>query len=137
MKIEYVSPNGRIKLAWEAQGVKGMVESVSSIVEVLEGDTECGQCGSKNIGLEHRKAQDYDFYGMKCHSCGGRLNFGQSKDGKNLFVKRDAGKHGWEPRYTKSEGGQSQSEHNPTPQKRTESSNAPAQPVVDDSSIPF
>lgn len=132
MKVEYVSPNGRLKLGFDCSGVKQLIKNLSQVTELLEGDSECGQCGSKTISLEHRNAQGFDFYGMRCHSCGGTLSFGQHKEGDTLFVKRDAGQNGWIPRYTR-EGGDAQPQ-----QQRTERPHEkPSQPQEDQSEIPF
>lgn len=49
--------------------------------------TTCGLCNSGNLKVQHRVAQDFDFYSVKCTDCGGELKFGQAKEGRRLFPK--------------------------------------------------
>lgn len=49
--------------------------------------TSCGLCNSKNLKVQHRVAQDFDFYSVKCSDCGAELKFGQTKEGRRLFPK--------------------------------------------------
>ena len=49
--------------------------------------TTCGLCNSGNLKVQHRVAQDFDFYSVKCADCGAELKFGQAKEGRRLFPK--------------------------------------------------
>lgn len=72
------------------------VEAIEAVSEFSEMPSKCGnqQCGGTDLALKHRKAKEFDFYSLKCHSCGQELRFGQTKVGDKLFPKR------WEkPQY--------------------------------------
>lgn len=80
----------KIGEAWvevDAATAMDAVKLISPYYELL-GQRECGVCGSPNVGLNHRVSGGYDFYGVKCFSCGARLDFGQQRDGGGLFPKR-------------------------------------------------
>lgn len=47
----------------------------------------CGHCGSAAIVFDHRIAQGFQFYEIKCRECNHALRFGQYKDGAELFAK--------------------------------------------------
>ena len=47
----------------------------------------CGNCGSSSIAFDHRIAQGFQFYEIKCRACKHALRFGQYKEGAELFAK--------------------------------------------------
>ena len=49
--------------------------------------TECDHCKNKNLAPEYRNAKGFDYYSIRCKSCGYQLQFGQYKDGSGLFAK--------------------------------------------------
>lgn len=50
---------------------------------------KCGCCGSENIILNARKAQDkYKYTEIKCLDCKGSLTFGQKQDDPDTFYLR-------------------------------------------------
>lgn len=100
MKIRYTTPNGRLEFEMEVDTGKTAFAVVARIQELFE-ESECGQCGDKNIRCSVRHIDDYTYYSLVCPQCSAQLNFGQNKDGKGLFVKRknddgnEIGKRGW------------------------------------------
>ncbi len=47
----------------------------------------CGNCGGTSIVFDHRIAQGFQFYEIKCRDCNHALRFGQYKKGAELFAK--------------------------------------------------
>jgi len=47
----------------------------------------CGNCGKGRIVFDHRIAQGYQFYEIKCRDCNHVLRFGQYKEDAELFAK--------------------------------------------------
>jgi hypothetical protein len=88
MKCTYTSKNCQLAFEFEATDPKDLFLQ-RSIVEMHD-EEACGMCGCKNIRCEVRRSGEYTFYEMRCQNreCGARLEFGQNKDMKNLFVKR-------------------------------------------------
>lgn len=101
MKVEYITPNGRVKLQFDCSGVKELIGRLSSVTEILEADTHCRLCESRNIAPTCREYDGNSYYSITCQDCGGYLQLGQHKTGGTLFVKKDQGKQGWMPRYNK------------------------------------
>ena len=67
----------------------------------------CGNCDSKEIGFSHQRPQNqYDYYQMKCKSCGWEFKFGMRKDDGGLFPKPsdNKAKHGWQAPYSGGQG---------------------------------
>ena len=97
MKCTYTSANGRLTFEFEAADAKDLFLQ-RSIVENHDEET-CGVCKCPHIRCEVRRAGEYTYYEMRCQNleCGARLEFGQNKDMKNLFVKRSghADTNGW------------------------------------------
>lgn len=48
---------------------------------------KCGTCASPDIALNHRVAQTYSFYGLRCRACGAEYPLGQKKNMADLFPK--------------------------------------------------
>ena len=85
----------------EGTGVKEIIEALTPFYDVF-GERECGKCGSQELAVNHRKAQSYDYYSLKCLACGCQLDFGQHQEGGTLFPKRklpsgeyDSQQKGW------------------------------------------
>lgn len=132
MRAEYIAPNGRLKLQFDCQGVKELVQRSSQITEIFEAADKCGLCESRNISPTHREYEGNSYYSITCHDCGAYLSLGQHKTGGTLFVKRDQGKNGWMPKYSK-EGASSE----PQPQQRAKPDAKPAEKTYEDADIPF
>ncbi len=47
----------------------------------------CGRCGGSAIGFDHRIAQGFQFYEIKCRDCNHALRFGQYRENAELFAK--------------------------------------------------
>ncbi len=90
--------------AWvevDAASPKEAIKAISPYYEIF-GERTCGCCGSEDIGVNHRTAQSYDYYSVKCYACGASLGFGQHQEGGTLFPKRktedgewDTARRGW------------------------------------------
>ena len=91
MKVTYTSKNGQMQFEFEANGPKDLFLQ-RSIVEMHDEEV-CGCCKGPHIRCEVRTTKEgHTYYEMRCQNrqCGARLEFGQNKDMKNLFVKRSA-----------------------------------------------
>ncbi len=97
MKCTYTSKNGQLMFEFEAADAKDLFAQ-RSIVENHDEEC-CGVCKCPHIRCEVRKSGEYTYYEMRFQnsSCGARLEFGQNKDMKNLFVKRSGhpATNGW------------------------------------------
>jgi len=49
----------------------------------------CHSCDSEELFLDHRSPSGFDYYALKCAKCGASGNFGQAKEGGQLFWKYD------------------------------------------------
>lgn len=78
-------PMGTVSV--EADNIKKAVKELSPYYDVM-GETNCGQCQSEDLALMHRNAKGYDFYHLRCLSCGAQLDFGQHQEHETLFPKR-------------------------------------------------
>lgn len=91
MKISYTIQPG-CTIEQEVPGVKPAFAMVAHLQDVF-GTKKCGHCGSPDLRLCHRTPQGYEYFSVKCESCGYEMKFGQQKDSGKLFPK------GWEPPY--------------------------------------
>ncbi len=96
--------------------LKQTVRELGMFAEFYGADARCRMCESENLVPNFRQAGGYDWYELTCKDCGGRLGFGQTKEGGKLFPHRkledgswDKDKQGWKPAYEKREGQSSQS----------------------------
>lgn len=64
-----------------------LLEAIALASPLSEMPERCGLCNSENLALNHRTAQGYHFYGLRCRSCGGEFACGQRRDGGELFPK--------------------------------------------------
>ena len=97
-RVEYKSPNQRIRVVFEAGSDMELIKRIGQLQLILENDTcfACRDLGRDTteygVALEYRAASGYDFYGVKCQhpECGAKLEFGERKTDKGggLFVKR-------------------------------------------------
>ena len=91
---------GKAWIEVDANGVKEAIQALSEYSEVFQ-ELTCGLCQGNNVVPNHRQAKGYDFYEMRCLTCGARLSFGQTKEGGRLFPKRndkdgnEIGARGW------------------------------------------
>lgn len=61
---------------------------------------ECGSCHSKEIGFVHSTPSGYEYYMMKCRSCGYEFKFGIRKEDHKLFPKPEKNNTaGWVPPF--------------------------------------
>lgn len=80
-----------IKTKMGAQVVEAAGSNLKEAIELStllsECPTHCGACGKDNIAFSHRQAQGYDFYAIRCRSCGSEFALGQKREGGALFPK--------------------------------------------------
>ncbi|MBW3600627.1 MAG: hypothetical protein KY475_25615 [Planctomycetes bacterium] len=87
MRIRYVSTNGRLEFEGETPSVKEAFEWLSTIQELFE-ENACGLCGKDHLTYEVREFDGNNYYKLVCRDCHATLDFGQRRDGANLFIKR-------------------------------------------------
>ena len=85
----------------DCENVKEAIQALDEYGEVF-GESDCGSCGSKEIGPQHRIHDDNEYYSLRCVNCGSQLDLGQHKTGGTLFAKRklengeyDQANRGW------------------------------------------
>lgn len=75
-----------------AESLKALFKGLAMVGDILA-DADCGKCGSSAIKHEVRTVTKdggtFEYYGLRCTACSAQLNFGQNKDGKGLFAKRE------------------------------------------------
>lgn len=126
MKAIRTTPNGRLTIEVDAASVPQAIEKLAIIDEVF-GETECGQCHSKDIYFTFRNPEGNAYYGMRCKTCGGDLWIHQHRDGKGMYIKRSEGKNGWTEKYIKGNEGAGESRAAPQPTERRDE--RPKEPV--------
>lgn len=87
MKMIYTTPNGRLAFEIEVATGKVAFEVAAAIQELFEEEC-CGSCKSKNIRFDVRTINENKYFKMRCSDCNATLDFGQKKDQKSLFAKR-------------------------------------------------
>lgn len=87
MKLRYVAQNNRVIFEAEPANVKEAFEFLSTVQELFE-EAECGLCGQSSLSYEVREFDGNHYYKLVCRDCGATLDFGQRRDGINLFIKR-------------------------------------------------
>lgn len=87
MKMIYTTPNGRLAFEIEVATGKVAFEVAAAIQELFEEEC-CGACKSKEIKFDVRTVNENKYYKLRCSACNATLDFGQKKDGKTLFAKR-------------------------------------------------
>jgi hypothetical protein len=124
MKVRYATANSRLQFEFDAATTKEAVEFLAVIQELFE-ETTCRQCGSEHVKFDVRNYDGNTYYKLRCDDCYATLDFGQRRDGVNLFLKRkDADGH-WMPNrgwYRYHESNQPRSDENETPPQPAKSS---------------
>lgn len=77
---------GKMRLELEAQNMKDVFKW-SGVYSNLP--KKCDACQSDNLYLSHKSPKGNDYYSLKCADCSAEANFGQTKDGGNLYYKAD------------------------------------------------
>ncbi len=90
---------GRLTIEAQGETIKDLFRELATADEVFAAESECGICGSPDIGMQVRTVDSYQFYELKCKSqdCGAKFAFGQSKNGGGLFPKRKDEDGNWLP----------------------------------------
>ena len=141
MRIRYVSTNGRLEFEHETSSVKEAFEWLSAIQELFE-ENACGLCGKDHLTYEVREFDGNNYYKLVCRDCHATLDFGQRRDGANLFIKRkdpegnQLPNHGWY-RY---QGSSAPAPAKPAPAERPAAPaprNRPARSPAPKATIPF
>lgn len=87
MNVTYKTPDGRLSFGFEADSVKGVFQGIAKLQEVFEVADKCGKCGSDRIRFEVREFDGNSYFKFRCDNCTATLDFGQSKNQKDLFPK--------------------------------------------------
>lgn len=87
MKIRYATSHGRLEFEFDASTTKEAFEWLATIQELFEEGT-CGLCSGSNLRYDVREFDGNNYYKLACRDCGATLDFGQRRDGSNLFIKR-------------------------------------------------
>lgn len=88
MKAHYRTKDGRITFEVMGESVKDVFKAISEVQAVFEGVSSCGLCHSAAIQFRCREVDGNWYYSMICRDCNGEFRFGQNRDGKGLFPKR-------------------------------------------------
>lgn len=87
---------------------------------------ECGNCQSKEIGFVHSTPSGYEYFMMKCRSCGYEFKFGIRKEDHKLFPKPEKNNTGgWVAPF---QGGNDDYEDRPAPRQAPRQA-APSRPA--------
>ena len=99
----YKAKVGRGMLEVQENDFKAIWERASFIGDFPD---KCGKCGSEEIAPLHKIPKGYEYFGLKCKSCGAELTFHQKKDG-GFYIRYDDEwkKFGEGQVVAKSEGG--------------------------------
>jgi len=77
---------GKMHLTLEAQTMKEIFKWGGIYANLPKA---CDNCQSDELYLSHRGVKGFDYYSLKCGSCGAEGKFGQAKEGGSLFYKWD------------------------------------------------
>lgn len=79
----------RLEVEVPCEDLKELFAHVGPLQEVLDRMGSCGMsgCGSNDIRFSYRTPQGYEYYELRCGSCGATFKFGQRQDGSGLFPK--------------------------------------------------
>lgn len=100
MIVRYTA-NSKLQFEVECDSAKDAFGQIADMQECLDVDDRCACCQSENIQFSRRIVKDYEFFGLRCKDCEAQLDFGQTKDGERLFLKRKdrdgnvVGTNGW------------------------------------------
>lgn len=91
MKAKYSVLGGKVQFEIEGSNEKDIFRQFAKISEVFD-EKRCGQCGKTDLAFVVRNVEkdkkNYEYFEMKCTSCGARLAYGQHMEGGSLFPKR-------------------------------------------------
>jgi hypothetical protein len=87
MKIRYQSAGGRLVFESDLANPKEAFEWLATVHELFE-EAACGLCGQSRLAYEVREFDGNNYYKLVCRDCHATLDFGQRRDGSNLFIKR-------------------------------------------------
>jgi hypothetical protein len=90
MEAQYKSKNGRLTFKIQGETQVALFKGIAEVQEVFESDSQCGVCGSDNIGFQVRTVDGNSYYELVCRQpgCHAVLAYGQHKAGGSLFPKR-------------------------------------------------
>jgi len=93
MKIRYQSKN-RLWFEWDASTTKEVFEHLAKLQEIFD-ISHCGCCQSTDIRFVMRENEGFQFYELRCNECHAKLEFGQRREGGELFPKRKDENNNW------------------------------------------
>lgn len=94
--ISKLNPNITIEATFDA---KDLQEAIRQACPLLELDSQCPDCASKDLTLRTRKVKDGSgndvlYTELFCKSCGSHRTFGVNRDKSGYFLKP------WEKKFT-------------------------------------
>lgn len=97
MEATYKTRTGHLMIKVEAPNQKQLFKALAETQDIFEADTQCGCCHSPKIRFSVRNTDKGDYYELRCEDCKAQLTYGQHRNEKTLFLKRDAGdpNRGW------------------------------------------
>ena len=86
-QIQFRVGKTQLTLTDEAADTKDFFRKAAFVHSLPE---NCGVCGSDDIVFDHRTAQGFEFFEVKCNNpdCKHVLRFGQYKESGELFAKQ-------------------------------------------------
>lgn len=100
MKLRMNIPVGSTPITIEAENVKELFEATELLGQLPQ---SCGGCNGTSIRPAYSKTGDgFEFYYLKCNSCGHEFRLGQRKSDQGLFPNfspEGAHKNGWKPPF--------------------------------------
>jgi len=127
MKVRYSAVSGRLVFEADMANAKEAFEWLSTVQELFE-ENACGLCGQSHLAYEVREHDGNNYYKLVCRDCHAQLDFGQRRDGNNLFSKRKDAEGNLLPNrgWYRWQGAGARSASPPQPADRREASRAPA-----------
>ena len=78
---------GNLTVHAEGRDCGEVFEQLSAAQKTFEED-KCGLCESAHIQYVVREEGGYKFYELRCKDCYGKLTYGKSQDGRELYPRR-------------------------------------------------
>jgi hypothetical protein len=78
--------HGRLVIGAAGADPKAVFRELGQLAEIFEPDPLCGECDSPEIRPGSQTVDGFDYYFLRCSSCGCELSLAQRRDG-GLFPK--------------------------------------------------
>jgi len=88
VKLHWKAPMGGLTFEIEEEEQKPLFRGLAEVQEVFGAETACGLCNSTDIRFRVRKIDENEYFEIRCGHCDAQFGFGQHKNGKTLFPRR-------------------------------------------------